>query len=264
MSGTIMAIGGAMDLHGPVVEAFYKMVGGADGNIVILPTASALTESGQEVADAFQELGLRQPARVLPVRQRMDAYDEGIVADLYQATGIFMMGGNQLRLTALVGGTPLHEAMLQTYESGTIVAGTSAGAASLSQLMIAYGRSGSAPRMGMVQLVPGLGFTSRLIIDQHFHQRNRLGRLLLAVAINPVLVGVGIDENTAAVLNTNTLAVIGKRAVTIVDGSQIAASDVSETGHGSLVAISGARLHILKAGWKFDISSRKAILPEEN
>ncbi|MBN1179903.1 MAG: cyanophycinase [Anaerolineae bacterium] len=263
MAPVLIAIGGAVDLAPPTpLQAFLEHAGGAEGRVVILPTASSLDDAGQAYVAAFEALGLAQPARVLNVRRRDAAHDPATVEAIRQATGIFFTGGNQVRITATLGGTPVEAALHAAYRRGAVIGGTSAGAAVLSRVMLAYGEDGPTPHQGMAQFVPGLGFTDRLIIDQHFRQRDRLGRLIYAVANNPGLLGVGIDENTAAVIDDAALTVLGAHAVTIVDGRELQHTDVADAPAGAPVAVSGVRLHVLTAGCHFDLVRRQAQIAE--
>jgi cyanophycinase len=181
-----------------------------------------------------------------------------------QATGIFIAGGNQMRLTTLFGGTRLETELLATYRRGTVLAGTSAGAAVLSKVMLAFGRSGPTPRQSLAQFTAGFGLTDKLLFDQHFRQRDRLGRLIYAVAAHPGLLGVGIDENTAAILEDDRLiSVLGTGAVTIVDGHEISATDAAEAADHAPIAVAGLKVHVLTEGCCYDILQRQAIIPKK-
>lgn len=264
MTGTLFAMGGAVNLQGEALKSFYQYCGGADGRIVILPTASMLEDGGTEYISAFERFGLKTPARLLPIRRREEAdYPEYLQA-LREATGIFLTGGNQLRLGTILGGTQLHQAMINAYHQGAVIAGTSAGTAALSSLMIACGTSGALPRGRIAHFAAGLGFTSNIIFDQHFRQRNRLGRLIYAVANNPCLIGVGVDENTAAILQGDALSVAGACTVTIVDGSGISDSNITEIEGIQPFAISGVSLHVLDAGSVFDLRTLTACIPQKS
>jgi cyanophycinase len=261
MSGTLIAIGGAARMDGAALEAFYQYSGGADACITILPTASLREESGHEFTAAMETLGLKRPAQLLPVRQRCDCENSAFLQAVRQSSGVFLTGGNPLRLTTILGGTPLHQELLALYQRGAVVAGSSAGSAALSALMISQGSSGSHPRNRMANFVPGLGLISKLIFDQHFRQRNRMGRLIYAVASNPGLLGVGIDEDTAAIVQDNLLSVRGSSAVTIVDGTSITQSNLADLNGSQMAAVSGVRLHILTHGCTFDLDKRTAQIP---
>lgn len=258
-TGVLMAIGGALDLEGPILKYFYERAGGQQARIVILPTASVRQEAGSEVADALTRLGLVQPAIILPVRTREQAQAPIAVREIQESTGIYFCGGNQVRITAVLGGTPLEKAVLAAYHRGGVVAGSSAGAAALSAVMLAFGRSGPSPRQGMAQLVPGLGLNSEVVFDQHFRQRDRLGRLIFAVLNNPRLLGVGVDENTAAVLDGERLSVVGENAVTLVDGAALSANNVAEVDGKGALAAGPLAVHVLTDGFVFDLRNRRLL-----
>lgn len=264
MPTTLIAIGGAADYKTPGLalrEAFNR-AGGAAGRWVIVPTASSRDEAGAEYAQAWAQLGLNEPARIVPVRTRADANHPDHARAVREASGVFFTGGNQVRLSAILGGTALEEAALAAYASGTVMAGSSAGTAILSAVMLAFGKEGATPRQSQAQFVPGLGFTRRLIFDQHFQQRNRWGRLLYAVSNHPGLLGVGVDENTAAVLEDDArLYVVGEHGVMIMDGRDITASDVSDVVGTRPIAVSNVRVHALTHGCSFDLDRRAAYIP---
>jgi cyanophycinase len=263
MPGGLLAIGGKVSSDGAVLRHFYNNSGGAEGNILILPTASTRIEPGEEVIAALASLGLRRRVEVLTIFKREQAMDPDLARRVRQASGIFLLGGNQMRLTATLGGTLLQQELLAAHQAGLTVAGTSAGATALSKLMIAYGRNGAIPRRGSANIIPGLGFTDGVIFDQHFRQRHRFGRLIYAVACNPGYLGIGIDEDTAAWVVDGCLEVVGRSAVTIVDGEEIEDTNVAEVSPQQVVAVSGIRLHLLNHGCKFDLRTRRATLAIE-
>lgn len=200
-----------------------------------------------------------ESAEVLYIGSREDANGEAHVEILSQATGVFMTGGNQMRLSALVGGTKVSQLVRKRHEAGAIIAGTSAGASILSSHMVAYGASGETPRLRMAQMIAGFGLVPELILDQHFRQRDRIGRLLTLVASNPGLIGVGIDEDTAALIDGNgILEVIGRHSITIVDGQEMFSDVFQVKGHGG-ITVSGAKLHVLTPGRRFDLNSRRLL-----
>jgi cyanophycinase len=168
-----------------------------------------------------------------------------------------------MRLPVLIGGTPLETEILNAYRRGVIIAGTSAGAAVMPKVMIAYGKGGPTPSEGIAQFAPGLGLTNNIVFDQHFRQRDRLGRLLYLIAAHPGLLGVGIDENTAAIVEDEAhITVTGSGAVTIVDGSQMESTNAAEIQNGGAVAVSGIRIHVLTSGCSFEVETRKADIPK--
>jgi len=196
---------------------------------------------------------------VMDFDTRRDCQEAGRLRRIEAASGIFFTGGNQLRLTTLLGGTPVAKLIRACNARGVTVGGTSAGASILSEHMIAFGDEGSSVISGSVRLAPGLGLTNRFIIDQHFRQRDRLGRLITALAYNPFAVGIGLDEDTAAFIGPDeTVEVEGSGGVTIVDGSEVSFSSIGEVGEGQPVCMLGLRLHILVAGATFSLHTRLA------
>lgn len=258
--GVLMPIGGAEDkLDDKVIlSEFVKLSGGNQARIAIVPTASSIETAGLRYKAIFLGLGV-ESAEVVYIGSREDANAESALDLVENATGIFLTGGNQMRLSAIIGGTRLEQLVRERHEAGAVVAGTSAGASILSAHMVAMGANGSTPKLRMAQMFAGFGLISNVIIDQHFRQRDRIGRLLALVAGNPGLLGIGIDEDTAVVIeNDNTLRVVGRHSVTIVDGSHMK-SDIFEVKRYGDITISDARLHVLGAGKKFDMSTRKMI-----
>jgi cyanophycinase len=263
--GFIVPIGGAEDKEGTadILRKFLDVSGGRGARIVIIPTASKLEDTGRRYEKLFRKLGADE-AKALPLATRDDAGKSEWLHYIEKAGGIFVTGGNQLRLTTILGGTPIAKAIRRANARGVAVAGTSAGAAILSEHMIAYGAEGHTPQAGAVALVPGFGLTNRIMIDQHFRQRDRLGRLLTALAYNPFAVGVGLDEDTAAFIDhARKLTVVGTGALTIVDASELSHSSIAETKEGRPVCLTNVRLHVLTAGGTFDLETRRASAPAE-
>ena len=258
--GWIVPIGGAEAKHNDarILERFVALCGGRDADIVVIPTASQLADTGVRYEGIFSELGA---ARVTAIDfdTRRDAEEKNRLRRIEQASGIFFTGGNQLRISTLLGGTPIAQAIRASNARGVPVGGTSAGASILSEHMIAFGKEGSSPTAGSVRLAPGLGLTNRFVIDQHFRQRDRLGRLLAALAYNPFLVGIGLDEDTAAFINPdNTLEVEGSGAVTVVDASEMQFSSMDQVNENEPVCLLGLKVHILVAGATFNLATRTA------
>src|SRR6476646_7691899 len=259
--GPLMIIGGAEDkLHKrTILTDFVTASGGADARIAVIPTASSLGPEVVKVYDAlFRRLGAADVVAVRP-ESREEAGDPELVARLESATGIFMTGGNQLKLSALVCGTPLADAIVEAHERGVVVAGTSAGASIQSSHMVAFGGPGSTPKQRMTQVAAGLGLLDSTVIDQHFDQRNRYGRLLMIVAQSPQLLGIGVDEDTAAVVHHvddhEVLRVSGRGAVTILDPQRLVTNSY-EAKRSTPVLASGIVLHLLPAGAAFDLTTR--------
>jgi cyanophycinase len=258
--GQIVPIGGAEDhiRDLEILRRFVDLCGGKRAKIAIVPTASEREDTGRRYEDVFRSLGARG-ARIFDFEDRQDGEREPWIESLGESSGIFLTGGNQLRLSAVLGGTSAARAMRRLNAAGVHVAGTSAGAAFLCEHMIAFGDEGATPRAAMVTLAPGLGLTNRVVVDQHFRQRDRLGRLLTALAYNPFAVGLGLDENTAAFIDAdNALEIAGTGGVTIVDPGEIESTSVDAVKRGEPVSIVGVRLHVLVAGGVFDLESRKA------
>jgi cyanophycinase len=256
--GTVIVIGGAEDKirDRVILGRFVELSGGPRARLVVVSSASSLGAlAGERYRQVFADLGVRHLTPIDAV-SRAEANDPAIARALRGATGIFLTGGNQLRLSATIGGTRLARAIVERFHDGACVAGTSAGASAMSSHMIAFGASGGTPRHRMAAMAAGLGLLPQVIVDQHFQQRNRLGRLLSIIAANPSLLGLGVDEDTAGIIRPDgILEVIGRGSITIVDGS-VAETDVWEIhGHRPLM-ISGVTLHALPAGYRFDLRRR--------
>jgi cyanophycinase len=260
--GAIVAIGGAEDKMGDreILRHLVVRAGGRDAVIALFPAASQAPREMEHVyRQVFESMGAE--VRSVNIRTRADACDANNVELLNGATAAFFTGGAQGRVVSLIGGTPLAQAVRRAHRSGMLVAGTSAGASVMCQHMIAQGRSGYAPRRHSVTLAPGLGLTKKLVIDQHFAQRHRIGRLFAAVALNPFLIGVGIDENTAIVLEEPRMEVIGKGTVTVIDGSRLRHTDIHETPPSAPAAVLGLEVHVLTGGCSFDVHLREPRWP---
>ncbi|HSM09941.1 MAG TPA: cyanophycinase [Lysobacter sp.] len=258
--GSIIPIGGAEQKLGDprILRRFVQLCGGADADIVVIPTASQLVDTGARYEQLFSELGAGRVTSV-DFDSRADGDDPARLDRIEQATGIFLTGGNQLRITTMLGGTGVARLIRTLNAHGVHVAGTSAGASVLSEHMMAFGKEGGSPSAGSVRLAPGLGLTNRFVIDQHFRERDRLGRLLAALAYNPFVVGIGLDEDTAAFIRPdNTLEVEGSGTVTIVDASDMQFSSMDQAGENQPVCLLGLKVHILIAGATFNLHTRQA------
>jgi cyanophycinase len=262
--GPLLAIGGAEDKLGKrtVLREFVRLAGGEQAKIAVVPTASSLGPEIVEVYDAlFRRLGAREVLAARP-ESREDADDPGFVGLLDDVTGIFMTGGNQLKLSAVVNGTAFGEAIRRAHLRGVAVGGTSAGASIQSSHMVAFGSGGSTPKQRMTQLAAGLGLLDGCVIDQHFGQRNRYGRLLMCVAQSPSLLGIGVDEDTAAIIThddgRDLMQVAGRGVVTVFDGRNVV-SNAYEARHTAPLLASGVVLHVLPAGSVFDLTARTLV-----
>jgi cyanophycinase len=261
--GTVIVIGGAEDKVRDrlILGRFVALAGGPDATIAVISTASSMgTETGERYRTVFTELGA-QHVTPLHAMTRTQANDETAALAVRDASGVFLTGGNQLRLSSTIGGTRLADAILTRFQDGATVAGTSAGASAMSSHMIAFGASGATPKHRMAQIAAGLGLLPGVIVDQHFQQRNRLGRLLSLIAQNPSLLGLGVDEDTAGVVGPDgVLEVIGRGSVTVVDGAASETDAWEIRGHRPLM-ISGVVLHSLPAGYRFDLRRRHRVGP---
>lgn len=259
--GTVIVIGGAEDKikDRVILNRFLALAGGQDAKVVVVSTASSLGAlAGQRYQEVFGALGCRR-VRPIHATTRAEANDPAVVRQVRDATGIFLTGGNQLRLSATIGGTRLADAIVERFHAGAVAAGTSAGASAMSAHMIAFGASGGTPKHRMAQIAAGLGLLPGVIVDQHFQQRNRVGRLLSVIAQNPSLLGLGVDEDTAGVVTPDgILEVIGRGSITIIDGSAAETDAWEIHGHRPLM-ISGVILHALPSGYRFDLRRRQRV-----
>lgn len=258
--GWIIPIGGGEKKvrTSDILNRFIELSGGEDARIVIIPTASRLDDTGDRYKEVFEKIGVKS-AIITKIDTREDCSNEDFLNALENATGIFMTGGDQLRLATIIGGTPAAQIIRRGNANGVNVAGTSAGAAFIGEHMIAFGRSGSTPKNGMTTLAPGLGLTNRVIIDQHFRERGRLGRLLTALAYNPFATGLGVDEDTGAFIGPDdVIEVVGSGGLTVVDPSELEHSSMADARRGEAVCLIGVKLHILLNGSRFDLVERIA------
>lgn len=260
--GTVMLIGGAEDKvrDRVILTRFIGLAGDRDARIAVICSASSLGPlAGEMYRRIFGELGARDVEPITAVT-RAQANDEGAARIIRQASGVFLTGGNQLRLSSTIGGTAVAEAILERHQEGAVVAGTSAGASAMSTHMVAFGASGATPKQRMFQMAAGLGLLPGIIVDQHFEQRNRLGRLLAIIAQNPSLLGIGVDEDTCGVVGPDlVMEVIGRRSVTIIDGAD-SDTDAWEVKAYKPLMISNVTLHSLPAGYRFDLRRRQRVM----
>jgi cyanophycinase len=257
-AGPVMIIGGAEDRFRDkaILSTFADLAGGSDGHVVVISTASSLGDAATEAyRELFRGLGVGEVSGIRP-EERRESDDPAAVELLSRATGVFLTGGNQSRLTQVVGGTRVSDALSNAHDRGVVLAGTSAGASALAAHMVAFGKPGPTPKHRMVHLAAGLGIVQGVVIDQHFEQRGRIGRLLALVAQSPSLLGIGVDEDTCAVITADhVLHVIGRGAVSLVDGSHVKTDAYRGKGYRP-VMVSGAVLHSLPSGYRFDLRGR--------
>jgi cyanophycinase len=260
-TGHLMAIGGAEDRRGDmqVLQHFIDLCGTPEPMVAVITAASGVpAESWQTYERAFGELGAARCVH-LDLRTPEDAQDLMAMDTLLEADGIFMTGGDQRRLMAVLQDSAVHRALhLAFHVNGACIAGTSAGAAALSQQMLAEGRATPLPEKDAARIDQGLGLLPAAIIDQHFSQRHRLGRLLSAVAEQPGLLGVGIDEDTALVVRPGQgVEVVGAGSVTVVDGRRMW-SNVEAAQAADPLELMGVRLHVLPAGNRYELGAQLA------
>jgi cyanophycinase len=258
---TLFVIGGAEDRVGKatLLRRFVRLAGGRHSRLVLIPPASSVRdEVVQSYTELFTRLGAPEPAIVDPAG-RLDAHDPTAVELVDQATGVFLSGGSQLKLSQRLPGTPLGDAVHRAHDRGAVVGGTSAGASIMSQFMISMGEEGITPLQRHSQLSAGLGLLEGVVIDQHFAQRARYGRLMSVVAGSPSLLGIGIDEDTAIeVRDRSRFTVHGSGAVFVLD-CRAAISDAPDARRGAPLMVSGAVVHSLPAGATFDLSEVRLV-----
>lgn len=258
--GFIIPIGGGEEKErSPVIlDRFVQLCGGRDARIAVIPTASKLEDTGERYRKHFAELGAGE-VLVLDFDTRRDAHEKGRLGELGECDGVFLTGGNQLRLSTVIGGTNVARTLREMNARGAHICGTSAGASFLSEHMIAFGTDNTTPHAGSVTLAPGLGLTNRVVIDQHFTQRNRLGRLITALAFNPFLIGLGLDEDTAAFIGPDqTIDVEGSGTLTVVDAEKLKFSSMAQAGPADPVSVLGLTMHVLIRGATFNLHTRLA------
>ncbi len=265
IGGYLLVIGGAEDKYNErrILKKFLKLAGGKKAEVLIVPVASDYPEFAADVyTQAFRNLGIANP-RVLRATSRQDVVQADVDKLLDGVTGVFITGGDQMRLVSLLGGTKLAERLRTLVRDSPIVlAGTSAGAAGMSTSMIVRGESTSHPHKNSVKLSPGLGFLKNIIIDQHFTERGRISRLITAVSYNPYNLGIGIDENTAIILDgKGVLEVFGAGSATIVDGSKISYNEIAEVDDNQAFSVCGLQLHVLRDGLVYDYLDRHPFQP---
>jgi len=263
--GQLVIIGGAEDKDGEckILREFIRRAGGLKAKIVVMTVATELPrEAGDDYIRVFEGLGVEE-VQIVDTVYREDASASRALEAISQATGVFFTGGDQARITSILKDTEIDRLLHKRLSEGIVIAGTSAGAAMMPDMMIVEGDSQTNPRVEIVTMEPGMGFLPGVVIDQHFAERGRIGRLLSAVAQQPVTLGFGIDENTAAVVRDNELEVVGEGAVTVVDMADITYSNLSQILRDEDLALCGVKLHILPHGYRFDLNSKMPILEED-
>jgi cyanophycinase len=255
--GTLIIIGGHEDHDGErvILKEVAKLV--RDGRLVLATVASHEPEGYLEkYQKSFGELGIPHVTE-LYIEERDQATSEEKLADLRDVSAVFFSGGDQLRITSLIGDTPIDEHVHEIFANGGVIAGTSAGASAMSETMLVRGSNSSSFRIGDLSMAPGLGLLPNVIIDQHFAERGRIGRLIGAVSQNPRVLGIGIDEDTAIIVRGHRFEVIGAGAVYLVDAGNVTHSNIAEASPDEALSIYDLKLHVLSAGDGFNLETRR-------
>lgn len=259
----VMIIGGAEDkVQGKqILQTFFQRSGGEGARIAIVPCASREPAIiGNRYETIFSEMGAKA-IEVIDIQDRAQSENQTWIDYVESCTGIFLTGGDQLRLCGLLADTPIMEIVRKRAQLGTVtLAGTSAGAAVMGLQMIAGGGSGEPPNRALVDMTLGLGIVPEVIVDQHFHNRNRMARLMSAIASHPDRLGIGIDEDTCALFESGGIfQVIGKGTVTVVDPSEVSFANFPSVGSTDPISIHNLRVHILSHGDRYDFHHRKVM-----
>lgn len=258
-SGVLIIIGGNEDKIGDcrILREFIERCGGRKSRIAIVTTATQLPEEvGMEYKILFELFGAEY-VHVIYIADRTQANDKNLAEEFSTYTGIFLTGGDQLRLTSIIGGSAVDKAIKKNFAQGAVIAGTSAGASVMSRTMIVDGDSSETPKKSAISMAEGMGLINSVVIDQHFAQRGRINRLLAVIAQNPNVIGVGIDEDTALIVEPEgRCQVMGSQTVTVVDGRRIVHSNISESSRFDPLAITNVTLHILPEGFGYDLERR--------
>jgi cyanophycinase len=260
----VMVIGGAEDkVNGcSILTAFFQSAGGKLAKIGIIPCASQEPSVvGDRYYQIFEKMGAQQ-VQVLDIRQPQECDTEGWLNILADCTGIFVTGGDQLRLCDLIGSSKFIESIKARVGLGTLVlAGTSAGAAIMGEKMIAGGSSGESPNASLVDLTDGLGIFPELLVDQHFHNRNRMARLMSAIAAHPDKLGIGIDEDTCAAFDKDgSFEVLGKGTITVIDPGGLTHTNYPGMSQLSPLSLHNLTIHVLSHGDRYHYQ-RRIVLP---
>jgi cyanophycinase len=257
--GTLVIIGGHEDRTGEklILRAVaYRL--DDKGKIVVCTVASAEPDSlWEQYENAFRTIGVPHVYR-LDIESREDATTPRSMRILEGASGVFFTGGDQLKITSQIGDTPVYSRVQEIYEQGGVVAGTSAGASAMSETMMVTNNGEASYRIKSALLMaPGLGLARDMLIDQHFAERGRMGRLIGAVSQNPRVLGIGIDENTAMILERDReFRVLGAGAVYVVDASKTKYSNIGDEDTDRTLSSFNLIVHMLSQGDRFEIATR--------
>lgn len=260
--GALIIIGGAEDKSGEM-EILREVAARTDtGKLILVTAASQYAEdTWQRYCEVFKNLGVKSVEH-LHIEQPEDARDPKLSSLFENASTVFFTGGDQLRITTKIGGTPIVEWIFEIYRTGGTIAGTSAGASIMGETMLVGEEIVESHKVGNWMMAPGLGLIENMLIDQHFAQRGRIGRLLGAVAMNPGILGIGIDENTAILIQGHSFAVIGQNAVYVIDGREVTYTNISEAAAERTMSMHDVKIHILSGKEQFDLTHRRPSLPQ--
>ena len=262
--GRLIAIGGNEDKANELVvlKRVVQEVGKTDYKVGVITTASEDPElRGKDYHKVFTTLGASL-VKILNIKERSQANDKQIAQSLEDVDLVFFTGGDQLRLTTIMGGSKVLQAIQNRLEAGALIAGTSAGAAVFSDTMIYEGKSAEGLFKGSVLTTSGFGFVEKIIFDTHFMARGRIGRLIQIVTTNPTCIGVGIGEDSAVVLKGDGVAeVVGTGQVIIVDGSDIGHSNIMNIKPGEPIAVENVRIHSIVNGYQYNFKKRQFLTP---
>lgn len=264
--GTLVIIGGAEDktTDKRILKIVHKLSGGDNSTVAVVTTATnSPYEAEKQYNEIFKSLGSKAVYGI-NITERSQANDYRLIKQIKECDCIFFVGGDQLRISCILGGTEFHKAVLDSLNNGKVIAGTSAGASMMSQIMVVEGKDDEAPRKCTLKMAPGMGLLQGVIIDQHFNQRGRIGRLLAAVAQNPGIIGLGIDEDTAAIVRSDlTFRVAGSGVVTVIDGRDISYTNVSEQNPDDPLAITDVKIHVFPEGYGFNLVTKEGIIQKD-
>lgn len=256
--GSVILIGGGEDKKGDKVILKELARRAGNGKLVTATVASEVAgEVWKQYDQIFNELGVKKVEH-LDIERRVDAVRDPGLDVLKDAKVVFFTGGDQLKITTKLGGTAIAERILEIFEEGGTIAGTSAGASVMSQTMLVSGLGGESHKVGKgLLMAPGLGLVRDMIVDQHFAQRGRIGRLLGAIAQNPGVIGIGLDEDTAIIHEGDLFSVLGSGAVYVADGRGVTYTNISEEQAEKTMSIFDVRLHVLSEGDCFDLKKHR-------
>lgn len=264
-SRSLILVGGHEDRKGEKIILKELARGIGEGRLVLITAASSEPEElADEYRRAFRDLGLKH-VDVLDIKVREQTHEDACLKKIEGAAGVYLSGGDQLRITSLLGGSPLIRAIRELQDAGALVGGTSAGAAALPEAMLVAGPGEQPFELRGLWMAPGLDLLHGIAVDTHFSQRGRMNRILGAVAQNPCILGLGLDEDTAVMISRGgeRMRVLGAGAVYVVDGAGITYSSLGSDDPEGVVSIHNLRVHVLASGHAFDLIRREPVVPKQ-